>query len=366
MKELLNNFSPSLQLLIGCTAIFLSVLILTQIVLAIFRWYQQRRESREMEVALDHLGSPLRWFVPLLSVVIFVSTDFFSMEWKGKVLTGLIISLYTVGGWLLVKVVDVVAAMVRYWYKIDSFKNINERKIVTQFQYIKRVFTVVIIFIVVALSLLQFERVRELGSTLIASAGVAGIIIGFAAQKSISNLLAGFQLAFTQPIRVDDVVVVEGEWGRIEEITLTYVIVAIWDERRLVVPLNYFNEHPFQNWTRESSQILTYIYIYTDYRLPVDGLRERFFQLLDESDLWDERVRKVHVTNADRQTIEIRPLMSTADASSAWELKCWVREKLIQWIRENHPECLPRTRIQLEEANAALAIDQNGVGSKVS
>ncbi len=154
------------------------------------------------------------------------------------------------------------------------------------------------VFIVaVAFILLQFDKVRELGTGLLTSAGVAGIIIGLAAQKSIANLLAGFQLAFTQPIRIDDVVIVENEWGKIEEITLTYVVVRIWDERRLVVPLNYFNEKPFQNWTRSSSQLLAYVFLYTDYRVSVDALRQKFTDLLEGNPLWDNRVNVVQVTN---------------------------------------------------------------------
>lgn len=259
------------------------------------------------------------------------------------------IAMYIAGGAALVQITDVLSDVVRDRYRIDVADNLEERKIITQFQYIKKVMTLIVVIAVVSLVLLQFDKVRELGTGLIASAGVAGLIIGLAAQRSIANLLAGFQLAFTQPIRIDDVVIVEGEWGRIEEITLTYVVVRIWDERRLVVPLNYFNEKPFQNWTRTSSQLLGYVYLYPDYRLPIDELREYYFRIIEKHPKWDGRVKSIQVTNSDHQSMEVRILMSARNASDAWDLRCDIREKLITFIQENYPECLPRTRVEMPE-----------------
>ena len=261
------------------------------------------------------------------------------------------ILLYIFGSWLIIEFTDVVADLVRDRFRIGESDNLSERKIITQFAYIKRVVSAVVVIVAIAFILLQFDTVRELGTGLLTSAGIAGIIVGLAAQKSIANLLAGFQLAFTQPIRIDDVVIVENEWGRIEEITLTYVIVRIWDERRLVVPLNYFNEKPFQNWTRASSELLAYVYLYTDYRLPVNALRQEVDRLLEDEPLWDERVKKVQVTNADRSTLEVRVLMSARNASEAFDLRCKIREQLIAFIQEHYPESLPRTRLELPMGN---------------
>jgi len=201
--------------------------------------------------------------------------------------------------------------------------------------------------------LMVFESVRQLGTSILASAGVLGIIVGFAAQKSIATVLAGFQIAMTQPIRLDDVVIVEGEWGRIEEITLTYVVVLIWDQRRLVVPISYFIEKPFQNWTRVSAELLGTIFLYMDYTVPLDKLRAELDRLLAETDMWDKRVKVVQVTDSKERVIEVRVLVSAADASTAWNLRCMLREKLIGYLQRNHPESLPRTRAELSNPEGA-------------
>jgi small-conductance mechanosensitive channel len=195
--------------------------------------------------------------------------------------------------------------------------------------------------------LMTFPKVQQLGTTILASAGIIGIVVGMAAQRTIGNFIAGLQIAFTQPIRLDDVVIVENEWGRIEEITLTYVVVKIWDLRRLIVPITYFIEKPFQNWTRTSADILGTVYIYVDYTVPVDSIREQLQKILNESELWDKKVCVLQVTNATERTVELRALMSAPDASTAWSLRCQVREKLIDFIRENYPHALPKLRAEL-------------------
>jgi small-conductance mechanosensitive channel len=309
-------------------------------------WYGERRDSLPFQSFNWNLRRPARF----LGVVVGLNIAIAFIEVSERVAGNLSILfeslIYVFGGWALIELTDVVSDLVRDRYRLTKENNLTERKIITQFQYIKRVVSVVVFIVAVAFILLQFDKVRELGTGLLTSAGVAGIIIGLAAQKSIANLLAGFQLAFTQPIRIDDVVIVENEWGRVEEITLTYVVVRIWDERRLVVPLNYFNEKPFQNWTRSSSQLLAYVFLYTDYRVPVDALRQKFTELLEGNPLWDQRVNVVQVTNADRHTMEIRALASARNASEAWDLRCQVREGLITFIQKEYPESLPRTRVE--------------------
>jgi small-conductance mechanosensitive channel len=195
---------------------------------------------------------------------------------------------------------------------------------------------------------MTFEKVRQLGTTILASAGVIGIVVGMAAQKTIGAFIAGIQIAITQPIRLDDVVIVENEWGRIEEITLTYVVVRIWDLRRLVLPITYFIEKPFQNWTRITADLLGTVFLYLDYNVPVDKIREELKKILEESELWDKKVCVVQVTNTTESCIEVRALMSASDASTAWSLRCHVREKLIDFVRDNYPNALPRTRAELE------------------
>ena len=177
---------------------------------------------------------------------------------------------------------------------------------------------------------------------------VAGIVVGFAAQRSIATLLAGFQIALTQPIRVDDVVIVENEWGRVEDITLTYVVVRVWDLRRLVVPITYFIEQPFQNWTRSSAEILGTVFLYVDYTVPLDAVRAELTRLLETSRYWDGKVNVLQVTDAKEHTLEIRALASAADASLAWDLRCEIREKLVAFIQRNYPASLPRLRASFD------------------
>jgi len=193
-----------------------------------------------------------------------------------------------------------------------------------------------------------FDEVKRIGISLFASAGVAGVIIGLAAQRVIGAVLAGIQIAITQPIRLDDVVVIEGEWGRIEEITLTYVVVRIWDQRRLVVPSTYFFEKPFQNWTRTSAEILGTVFIYTDYHVSFDALRKELTRLLESTPLWDKRVNVLQVTDAKQNSVEVRALMSAKDSGTAWDLRVFVREKLIEFLQKNYPGSLPRTRVLIE------------------
>jgi small-conductance mechanosensitive channel len=191
--------------------------------------------------------------------------------------------------------------------------------------------------------------VRSIGASLLASAGVAGLVIGIAARPILGNLLAGLQLALTQPIRIDDVVIVEGEWGRVEDIGRTFVTIAIWDQRRLVVPLEYFINKPFQNWTRATSEILGTVTLWLDYGMPVEPLRAELRRVCEAAPEWDRRVCLIQVTGANERAMQIRALVSSADASRNWDLRCKVREQLIDFVRHEHPECLPRKRVEMAE-----------------
>jgi len=246
--------------------------------------------------------------------------------------------------WLCIRLVTGLEDFILKKYNIATEDNLQARKMHTQLRVIKRIVIVVIIVVGFCAVLMTFERVRLLGTSLLASAGIVGIIIGFAAQHSLATLFAGLQIALTQPIRIDDVVIVENEWGRIEEITLTYVVVRIWDLRRLVLPITCFTEKSFQNWTRVSADILSTVFVYVDYTASVQVIREKFFEILDQSELWDGKVRGLQVTNTTERTMEVRALMSTADASKAWNLRCEVREKLIDFIQQRYPDSLPKVR----------------------
>lgn len=233
-------------------------------------------------------------------------------------------------------------------FRIDVADNLLARKVATQMRVLHRAINVVIVLVTVGLALMSFDAVRQYGVSLFASAGMAGIVAGFAARPVLTNLLAGIQIAMTQPIRIDDVVVVEGEWGRIEEITSTYVVIRIWDLRRLIVPLSYFLENPFTNWTRTSADILGYTYIYTDYTVPVDTVRKKTVELINAHPDWDGKVAGLDVTNADAHTMELRALMSASDSSKVWNMRCAVREGLIAFLQKDYPGALPRVRAEFQ------------------
>ncbi len=249
--------------------------------------------------------------------------------------------------WLFIKAINLAREVILRQYDMGEKDNLKARKVYTQFRVLERIVIFTVIIIATAIVLMTFDGIKRIGISLFASAGVAGIIIGFAAQKLLGSILAGFQIALTQPIRIEDVVIVENEWGWIEEITLTYVVVRIWDKRRLIVPTTYFIEKPFQNWTRISADILGTVFIYTDYQVPVDELRHELTRILKESDLWDGKVNVMQVTNATDKSIEIRALMSTVDSPTGWDLRVLVREKLISFLQDNYPQSLPRTRVEM-------------------
>jgi small-conductance mechanosensitive channel len=249
--------------------------------------------------------------------------------------------------WLIIGLVKFGQDIALIRYDIGEKDNLKARKIYTQFKIMERISIFFIIVIALAIALMTFEQIRKIGVSIFASAGVAGIILGFAAQKMIGNILAGFQIAIAQPIRIDDVVIVEQEWGWIEEINLTYVVVRIWDKRRLILPTSYFIEKPFQNWTRVSADILGTVFIYTDYTVPIDKLREELTRVLKSDQNWDGKVNVLQVTDSTEKTMEIRALMSAADSPSAWDLRVNVREKLIDFLQKNYPESLPKSRFEM-------------------
>jgi small-conductance mechanosensitive channel len=287
---------------------------------------------------------PLQWTI-VVFVIRLILPAALPDEMQGSV--NHIISLLFIAmvSWLLIKTVYVLEDYVVGRFEVDVKDNLRARKIHTQFRVLKRIVIILVGIIAMSTVLMTFPRVRQLGTTILASAGIIGIVVGMAAQRTIGTFIAGLQIAFTQPIRVDDVVIVENEWGRIEEITLTYVVVKIWDLRRLIVPITYFIEKPFQNWTRTSADILGTVFIYVDYTVPIDVIRDQLHRILKESQLWDGKVCVLQVTNTNERVVELRALASAADASSAWSLRCEVREKLIEFVRNKYPQALPKLRI---------------------
>lgn len=298
-------------------------------------------------------SAPMEWLMPLLTLTIALRV------WPATTSSAfallqqlLLIALLAVGTWLAVRCIGAFEGAAIRRYPMDVADNLRARSVVTQVRVLGRTADVIVIVIGASIILLTIPGVRQLGASLLASAGVAGLAIGLAAKPVLSNLIAGLQIALTQPIRLDDVVIIEGEWGRIEEITGSYVVVRIWDERRLVVPLNWFIENPFQNWTRRSSQLIGTVFLMLDYRMPLAPLREELKRLCREAPEWDGRVCVLQVTDANEHAMQLRALVSSSDSGRGWDLRCRVREGLICYVQTHHPDALPRWRGELERAHS--------------
>ncbi|MBC7137338.1 MAG: mechanosensitive ion channel family protein [Defluviimonas sp.] len=246
-------------------------------------------------------------------------------------------------------------------FKLDAEDNLLARKHVTQSRILMRVADVLIVLIAISASLMTFDAVRQYGVSLLASAGAAGLVVGLALQPVLKNLFAGIQLAVTQPIRIDDALIVEGEWGNVEEITSTYVVIKIWDWRRLIVPLSYFIEKPFQNWTRDSAELIGTVMLYLDHSAPVDRIREKGQEIAAASKLWDGNVYNLAVTDFRERVMEVRVLVSARNAPRVFDLRCEMREKLIAWIQAELPGALPRTREEVTAGPDAARLAWPGI-----
>jgi small-conductance mechanosensitive channel len=311
-----------------------------------------KTESKLDDLFVPLVGKSMRIIVPVVGIIFALPILNLPAEYAGVLAKGSSILLIVAVAVILFQAVNIGEKVVLAKFDITVADNLQARTIYTQVHVISKVIYAVIGLFTIASILMLFEEVRHLGASILASAGVVGVILGFAAQKTIANLFAGFQLAWTQPIRLDDVVIVEGEWGRVEEITLTYVIIHIWDDRRLVVPLSYFIEKPFQNWTRASANLLGSVFVWVDYSLPLDETRNALKEIIESNPLWDKRFWNLQVTDASEKTMQLRVLATSGDSSKSWDLRCDIREKLIAYIQKHHPQCLPRLRTDLNYSPA--------------
>jgi small-conductance mechanosensitive channel len=266
----------------------------------------------------------------------------------------LMIAFIVLAGWILLVAVAIASDIYLQRFRLDSPDNLLARKHVTQVRILVRAANVMIVLVTVSAALMTFEPVRQYGVSLFASAGVAGLAVGLAARPMLSNLIAGIQIATAQPIRLADEVIVENEAGTVEEITSTYVVVRLWDLRRLIVPLSYFIEKPFQNWSRESTNLIGSVFLYVDYAAPVARIRDKLNEIVKTSPLWDGRVVKLQVTDAKDHSMELRALASARTPGEAFDLRCEIREKLIDFLQRRHPQALPRARL------LPLPPDRNG------
>jgi len=311
-----------------------------------------RTETVWDDLVLRILGRAFRVFLPVVGLLWVAPIIGLPERFDNWLRTGTSLVLVATFGWMLIQIVNIGQQILLSRFDVNRPDNLEARKVHTQVRVLARVLYAVIGILTVAACLLMFPELQKLGTSLLASAGVVGIILGFAAQRAVANLFAGFQLALTQPIRVDDVVIVEGEWGRIEEITLTYVVVRIWDDRRLIVPLTYFIERPFQNWTRTSAEILGSVFVWVDYTVPVDQVRRVAGEIVASCRDWDKRFWNLQVTEATDRAVQLRVLATAADASKAWNLRCEIREKLLDYLQKHHPGALPRVRAAIESGPA--------------
>ena len=311
------------------------------------RWGQRQSSTLEA-LFIPVLANGLQLILPLIALLL--ARPLLPTPPRYTTLVNLVVSMLLIStvAWVLIRALNVLDRLVALRYPIDVTDNLQARSIRTQFSFLRKLGIFLVLLISSASTLMLFDGARQLGTSLLTSAGILGLVIGFAAQKILGNLLAGFQIALTQPIRIDDAVIVENEWGWIEELTLTYVVVRLWDWRRLVLPINYFIEKPFQNWTRNSAELIGSVFLYTDYAVPLEPLRAELTRLLTAHPLWDGKVNVLQVTDSRERVIELRALMSARNAPQAWDLRCAIREGLIAYLQREHPEALPRLRAEID------------------
>ena len=275
-------------------------------------------------------------------------------QWRQVLLHFLVLAVIAATAWLVASLLLVTEDTALARFRLDVPDNRQARRIKTQIVMLRRVTVAVIVVLTAGVMLMTFPSVRGIGASVLASAGVIGVVAALAAQSVLGNVIAGLQLAFSDAVRLDDVVVVEGEWGRVEELTLSYVVVQIWDDRRLILPTSYFTSKPFQNWTRTQAAVLGTAEFEVDWSVPVQAMREELRRAVEGTELWDGRVCVLQVTDATGGRVRLRALVSAADAPSLWDLRCLVREHLVGWLRDRWPTALPRLRAEVGDASGGL------------
>ncbi len=303
---------------------------------------------------------PAAYIVPLLCLLITLPNLVLPARWTQ-------IALHVTGLMTIAAIAWAIHAVVRMYgdialaqHRLDIDDNLLARQLGTRVNILTRVIVTLVWLFAVGMMLMTFPEIRTIGTTVLASAGVAGLVAGLAARPLFENLIAGIQLAFTQPIRLDDVVIINGQYGRIEDITSTYVIVQIWDLRRMVVPLTWFIQNPFENWTRRTANLIGEVHVITDWTVNVDGVRAKVPEIVKRSPLWDGRVQNCQVVDATASGVDIRVLVSAKNASELWDLRCFVREAIVAYLRDEQPDALPRRRLStLGSPEGAASKDGN-------
>ncbi|HVA95328.1 MAG TPA: mechanosensitive ion channel domain-containing protein [Candidatus Dormibacteraeota bacterium] len=347
MAVMLESWAPWLWSAAGLAGVVLVSLAVHYVLFLVAKRFARDTTTVIDDSLIRHGERPTRWIFPLLGVLLALPLLPIRPGILGPLQHAVGLGLIASVAWVVILLADVVNDVISAKYVIDVANNLTARAIQTQTQVLRRIFVVVVLLVTLGIMLMTFPEIRTVGTSLLASAGLAGLVLGMAMRPTLSSIIAGVQIALTQPIRIEDVVIVEGEWGWIEEIHTTFVVIRIWDLRRLVVPLSYFIEKPFQNWTRVTADLLGTVFLYVDYTIPVEEIREELHNVLKASGMWNGKVWGLQVTDAKEHTMELRALMSAPDGSNAWDLRCHVREKMIQFLQERHPESLPRTRAEV-------------------
>ncbi len=355
-------FGPLGLALIALAIALLAALVLHRIAIGALTRIAARTRGDADNILLKHAGDPIKWIMLVLAAGLAQRaaplSPWVSELWRqalGFVLPALI-------GWFAFRMIGAFQETVEASTDISVEDNLQARRRRTRVTILARIATVVILFLTVAMMLLSIPGVRSVGVTLMASAGLAGLAVGAAAQPALKNLIAGVQMAFTEPIRIDDVVIMDGEWGRIEEIRLTYVVMKLWDERRLVVPVSKFLDNSFQNWTRNSSQLLGSALFYVDPTADVPVIRAKAEKVVKADPLWDGRFFNLQVTDIKPDVMELRVLVTARDAGRAFDLRCNVREALMRFIADEMPDALPRRRIEAAAGGPALPMKDGQSG----
>lgn len=299
------------------------------------------------------IALPAAVALPLFFLSIAVAGSPLPDAWIGRIQHGLAIGGLLSLTWLAVRAIGAVERSILRRHPVETSDNLHARRIHTQTRVLGRIAQGAVALVGISIALMTFPAIRQLGTTLLASAGIVGLVAGIAARPVFGNLISGLQIALTQPIRLDDVVIVEGEWGRVEEISSAYVVVRIWDERRLVVPLQWFVENPFQNWTRTSAELLGTAFLWLDYATPVSRLREELKRICETDGRWDGRVCVAQVTETEQHTMQVRLLVSARSSGDLFDLRCAVRERMIEFLNAHHPEAMPRLRAAVTRIGAA-------------
>jgi small-conductance mechanosensitive channel len=338
--------NPGLEAGLGAAAAVAIGLALHRIFLPITR--RVLAFSVHASTVVEYIARPTRLLVPVFGLQLVWEAQGSALPGIRylRLLTALVLTFAVT--WTAIRAIAGFAEAVVRAHPVNITDNLAARRLRTQAHVLARVVMMVVIIIGIASALMLFPSVRQIGAGLLASAGIAGIAAGVAARPVLSNLIAGLQLALSQPIRLDDVVIIEGEWGRVEEITSTYVVVKIWDERRMVVPLQWIIENPFQNWTRTSAELLGTVLLWVDFRVPLAPLRAELERLCQGAPEWDRRLALLQVVDASERAMQVRALVSAVDSGKAWDLRCRVREGLIEYLQRHHPEGLPRIRADLD------------------